>query len=153
MTWITDERLTAYDEKRPFSPAAAEIGRKIIAIDPQNNRARLSYEPTPDHCNPMGNVQGGFLIAMLDEAMIEAVIIATKGEYYVPTLSIEAHFFRPARLEKLIGESRILRLGRRTAFLEADLYDASGESMLVSARATVTMSSWESIRQKSTQKP
>jgi uncharacterized protein (TIGR00369 family) len=149
MTWITDEQLTVFVESRPFSPAAEELARKIIAIDPSGHRARLSFEPGKNHCNPMGSVQGGFLMAMLDEAMIEAVILATGADFYIPTLTIEARFLRPARLEKLFVEGRVMRLGRRSAFLEADLYGADGKKRLVTARSTVTMTSWAAIGQKS----
>jgi uncharacterized protein (TIGR00369 family) len=149
MTWITGEPLAAFIESRPFSPAAEELKRKVIAIDPAGQRARLSFEPIKGHCNPMGGVQGGFLIAMLDEAMIEAVVLATSGEFYIPTLTIDARFLRPAKLEKLVVEGRVMRLGRRSAFLEADLYGADEQKRLVTARSTVTMTSWDAIRRKS----
>ncbi len=148
MVWLSDEKLAGFMERRPHSPAAAELGREFLAIDPEAQAVRLSFEPTADHCNPMGGVQGGMLIAMLDETMTEAIVLATKGEFYIPTLSIEARFLLPAKREKLFAVGRVLRLGRRTAFLDAELYDSQQENLLVSGRATVTMASWESIRAK-----
>lgn len=147
MTWVTDDRLRQFADSRPFSPAAAELGRRIIAIDPSGHRAKLSFEPAPHHCNPLGGVQGGFLIAMLDEAMIEAIILAAGDEFYIPTLSIEARFLAPARREKLIAVGRILRHGRRTAFLEAEIYDRAEQVLLVSGRSTVTKAPWHSLPQ------
>ncbi len=140
MGWQTGETLAAFDAGRPHSPAAVELGRAFLAIDPENRRIKLAFDIRSELTNPTGGVQGGIQIAMLDEAMTEAAVLATDSAFYVPTLSVQARYLRAAPAGRLIVIAWVQRLGQRTAFLEAELYDTSETELLTTASATVALS-------------
>ena len=55
--------------KVPPAPAAELLGWTLIEIDPEKGKIRVQYEAKREFLNPVGNVQGGILTAMLDDAM------------------------------------------------------------------------------------
>ena len=85
--------------------------------------------------NPMKQVQGGYLCAMLDEVMSVACMVASKMTAVAPTAEMKTSFFRPAMPGRLKGIGRVVRWGRTLAFTEGELYDAEGRLV---AKATGT---------------
>ena len=123
---MTDAELLARMNLR-MPPTSALLGMAVLAIDSAAGWVRLSFEPKPEFCNPAGNVQGGFVVAMLDDAAALAAIIKSGERIYVPTIELKTSFFAPAKAgQPLYAEGRCLKLGKRIAFMEADLTDAAG---------------------------
>ena len=42
---------------------------EITAVDPEAGTIEVQFQARPEFANPIGNVQGGFLAAMLDDSM------------------------------------------------------------------------------------
>ena len=123
---LTDADLVLRMNRR-MPPTSALLGMTVIAVEQAAGTVRLQFEPKPEFCNPMGNVQGGFVVAMLDDAAALAAIVAAGRRITVPTIELKASFFGPAKLgAPLIAEGRCIKLGKRIAFMEADLRDAAG---------------------------
>src|SRR5580700_1813127 len=55
--------------RAPLPPAAALLGWELISIDPDAGTIEVAYRADERFLNPVGVIQGGFLTAMLDEAM------------------------------------------------------------------------------------
>lgn len=109
-------------------PTTLLLGTQILAIDSAAGTVRMSFRPTPEMGNPMGHVQGGFIVAMLDDCAAVAAVVKSGTRIVVPTIELKASFFGPAKLgETLFGEGRCVKLGKRVAFMEADLKDAQGK--------------------------
>ena len=53
----------------PTPNAAATLGIKFKHIDAEAGTVEVEFEGKPDFTNPAGNIQGGFLAAMLDDTM------------------------------------------------------------------------------------
>ena len=116
-------------------PTALLLGFRLIEIDSAAGRVRVAYEAKPEFCNPMGNLQGGFVAAMLDDAAAVAAIAKAQERIVVPTLEFKTSFFGVAKIGPLFAEGRCLRLGKRVAFMESDLFDPDGKLL---ARMSVT---------------
>jgi uncharacterized protein (TIGR00369 family) len=123
---------TVFD-RFPRPPCADLFGWKLLESDVTNGTARIAFEGRPEFLNPAGFVQGGILSAMLDDTMGPAVLLATEGRFYTVTIGMSVSFLAPARPGPLIGEGRIVQLGKTIAFLEAALCDRDGTMV---ARAT-----------------
>jgi len=123
---LNDDDLMARMNK--FQPPTAEIlGQEILEIDSAAGRVKVRYQPIAACCNPMGNVQGGIVVAMLDDAAAFAAIIKSGKRIGIPTIELKTSFFAPARAGvPLFAEGRCLKLGKRIAFMEADLFDEAG---------------------------
>ncbi|MBI3700097.1 MAG: PaaI family thioesterase [Afipia sp.] len=63
--------------KIPTPECAKTLGIEILSHDPVNHSVELEFEGRPEFGNPIGHVQGGFLAAMLDDAMGLAAATAT----------------------------------------------------------------------------
>jgi uncharacterized protein (TIGR00369 family) len=85
--------------------------------------------------NPMKQIQGGYLCAMLDECMSVACMVASGMTAVAPTLEMKTSFLRPAMPGPLKGIGRVIRWGRNVAFTEGELYDGEGRLL---AKATGT---------------
>lgn len=116
------------DRMRRFVPPTADLlGQEILEIDSEKGWVRMKFQPRAECCNPMGNVQGGMVVAMLDDAAAFAAIIKAGERIGVPTIELKASFFAPVRAGvPVFAEGRCIKLGRRIAFMEADLTDAAG---------------------------
>jgi acyl-CoA thioesterase len=114
-------------------------GCRVLSIDAQRGVARAEFTARPEFCHTHGTiVQGGFVTAWLDFAMAFATIHRTGGAHGVASLEMKVSFLERVGPGKVIVEGRVLRLGRRVAFLEATLFDPSGR-MLATATSTAML--------------
>ena len=116
------------------------IGRTLSFSLVEVERGRAVFEGTPDerHYNPMGGVHGGYAATLLDSACGIAVHSMLKPDQGFTTLELKVSYLRgmndgtgPVR-----AEGRVVNIGRRVAFAEADIRDADGRLM---ATATSTL--------------
>lgn len=107
--------------KIPPPPCAKTLGIEIKSYDLAANTVELAFEGRPEFANPVGNVQGGFLTAMLDDAMGLAYATIMKMGEFAPTLALNVQFQRPAKIGKLEGTGRIINRGREVLHLGAEL--------------------------------
>jgi uncharacterized protein (TIGR00369 family) len=127
MTMTNEEVLARMNAFMP--PTAHLLGQEIIAVDQEAGSVRIKFFAKLDFCNPMGNVQGGFIAAMLDDAAAVACIIKAKTRIVVPTLEFKVSFYAPAKQGILFANGYCRKLGRTVAFLEADLQDEHGKRL------------------------
>jgi uncharacterized protein (TIGR00369 family) len=123
---LNDDDLMAR-MNRFVPPTAAILGQEIIEIDSAAGRVKMKFQPIDACRNPMGNVQGGIVVAMLDDAAAFAAIVKSGKRIGIPTIELKTSFFAPAKAGvPLFAEGRCLKLGKRIAFMEADLFDEAG---------------------------
>lgn len=122
----------------PPPPAAKLLGWKVLEAKPGSGRIRVQFEATRDFTNPIGNVQGGFLAAMLDDTLGPA-LATTFGEHeFAPTLELKVSFVRPAKPGTLVGTGWVVHRGASVAFLQGELHDAAGD-LVATATATARL--------------
>jgi uncharacterized protein (TIGR00369 family) len=123
---LNDEELMARMNKF-VPPTAAILGQEILEIDSAAGVVKMKFQPIDACRNPMGNVQGGIVVAMLDDAAAFAAIVKSGKRIGIPTIELKTSFFAPAKAGvPLYATGRCLKLGKRIAFMEADLFDGAG---------------------------
>ncbi len=122
-------------DRIPMPACAAFLGYEFLSIDRERNRMRVKFKGAPDMLNPRGGVQGGFLTAMLDDAMGSMVVALTDGARAPASVDIHTQFLRPAGLEPLTCEAELVFQTRNSAFTRATLFNEKGE---IVAMATQT---------------
>ena len=120
----------------PTPPCATLLGLDILEAGRDDGRVKIAFTATPEFCNASGNVQGGFLTAMLDDCMGPAVLIATDARVYPTTIDLNVQFLAPAKPGTLIGKASVVQLGKTIGFVAAELADVDGKSI---ARATASV--------------
>lgn len=133
---LTDAEMLARFQTSPKRPPCTDtLGARLTHVDQANMTCRFEFEAIAGFANPTGAIQGGFLCAMLDEAMSTAAIIASNVTMNAPTLEMKVSFLRPLFVGKATAEARILKWGKSTCFIEADLFDPEGK-LVAKASAT-----------------
>lgn len=123
---LNDDDLKAR-MNRFVPPTAAILGQEILEIDSAAGVVKMKFQPIDACRNPMGNVQGGIVVAMLDDAAAFAAIVKSGKRIGIPTIELKTSFFAPAKAGvPLYATGRCLKLGKRIAFMEADLFDEAG---------------------------
>ncbi len=111
----------------PISGSAKLLGWKLMDMDIEKGEITIGFAGTPEFCNPVGFVQGGMLVAMMDDTMGPAVFTHSGGTKMTSSVDIHAHFLRPVPTGSITVKARVVRLGRTMAFTEAELFDAAGK--------------------------
>jgi uncharacterized protein (TIGR00369 family) len=132
----TDAALLArFHNARRRPPATETIGFRVVRVDQAKREIEAICQGRPEFCNPAGQVQGGFVMAMLDETMSVAAVVASGMTAFVPTLEMKTSFFRPAMPGPLKVIGRVAKWGRQICFLEGEIYD-SEDRLLAKATST-----------------
>ena len=111
------------------------VGGELLSVDIQQRAAVTRYQPPAGLANPIGSLQGGFALAMLDDVS-GTVTWMTCGERLFSTAQLSANFLKAVPMgEPLLGEGRVIHSGKRQAVVEAELKREKDQAVLV--RATV----------------
>jgi uncharacterized protein (TIGR00369 family) len=134
---LTDEQILArFQTSTKAPPGSRTLGFSMLSVSQEKMQVEVAFDARADLLtNPMGQVQGGYLCAMLDEVMSVACMVASKMTSVAPTLEMKTSFFRPAMPGALRGVGRVAKWGRTIAFTEGELYDGEGRLL---AKATGT---------------
>lgn len=108
---------------------------QLLEVNQEAMTLRMAFDIGPNFSNPTGAIQGGFLTAMLDEAMSVCCIISSNVTMTAPTLELKTSYFRPLFPGRAEAVARILRFGKSIAFMEAELFDPEGR-LVAKASAT-----------------
>ena len=92
----------------PTPPCATLLSIDILEADQENGRVTIAFKAKPEFCNASGNVQGGFLAAMIDDCMGPAILIATNAEAFPSTIDLNVQFLVPAKPGQFIGKGRVV---------------------------------------------
>lgn len=121
--------------KLPRLTSREAVGGELISVNVEAGQAVARYKPPAQLANPIGSLQGGYALAMLDDISGSTTWFAC-GERPFTTAQISASFLRAVPMgEPLLGAARIVHRGRRQAVVEAELKREEDDSLLV--RATV----------------
>lgn len=129
------DMLARFQNSKKRPPCSDTLGMHLAEVDQAKKSIRVAFEISKSFANPTGAVQGGFVAAMLDEAMSTCCIIASNVTMTAPTLEMKVSFLRPLFPGPAMVEARILKWGQSAAFMEAEALDPDGRLV---AKATAT---------------
>lgn len=125
------------DGRLPPPACAATLGLKFLTIDGEKGCVEVEFQAGPGFLNPIGNVQGGFLAAMLDDTMGPALVATLGGEAFAPTVNLNVQFHRPAKQGMLIGKGRVTLRGKEVCQLAGELLQ--DDRIVATATATAVI--------------
>jgi uncharacterized protein (TIGR00369 family) len=134
---LTDDAILQRFLRTKNQPTGSQtLGFRMVSVSQARKEVEVAFEAKAELLsNPMRQVQGGYLCAMLDECMSVACMVASGMTAVAPTVELKTSFFRPAGFGPLKGIGRVVRWGKTIAFTEGELYDAEGRLV---AKATGT---------------
>jgi uncharacterized protein (TIGR00369 family) len=131
-----DDILQRFQRTRNQPTGSQTLGFRLLSVSQENRSVEVAFEARAELLlNPMKQIQGGYLCAMLDEAMSVACMVASGMTHVAPTAEMKTSFFRPGLPGPLHAVGRVVKWGKTIAFTEGELYDAEGRLL---AKATGT---------------
>jgi uncharacterized protein (TIGR00369 family) len=122
-------------ERLAASAFHASMGIALVAV--RDDGVDLRMHAGAEHANLHGTVHGGVLATLADTAAgvaVRAMHPDPAGPHATVTLDVQ--YLAAARAGELTASGRVVKLGRRIAFADAEITDADG---VVVARATSTI--------------
>lgn len=117
-------------------PDMAQRAVSVERVDENFARVRLRYHDR--HLRPGGTIAGPSLMMLADMAMYMALLAMIGPVALAVTTNLNINFLRKPAQADVIGECKILKLGKRLAVGEVTMY-SEGDTEPV-AHATVTYS-------------
>jgi uncharacterized protein (TIGR00369 family) len=115
---------------RDANPFFCLMGIEIVHLEP--GKAILKMEVRRDMHNGVGWLQGGMLAALADEAMALALYPLLTDNEGIATISESTSFIKGVQQGVICAEGRVIRKGRRVAFMEGDVRMDDGERSILS---------------------
>lgn len=146
---LTDEAILERFLRTKNQPTGSQtLGFRMVAVSQAEKKVEVEFEARPELLlNPMKQIQGGYLCAMLDECMSVACMVASGMTHVAPTAEMKTTFFRPAAPGKIRGVGKVVRWGSRVAFTEGELFDPEGR-LLAKATGTAIPTPFNSYKGK-----
>jgi uncharacterized protein (TIGR00369 family) len=119
-------------------PWAVEMGMAVEEIGQGSCRVRLPYRA--QFLRPGGTVAGPMLMGLADFAMYVAVLSAIGRVELAVTTNLTCNFLRRPKPVDVVGDARLLKLGRRLAYGEVSLYSDGEQANGPVAHVTATYS-------------
>ena len=125
--------LSGLDQLRGFIASgvrpgiAASLDFDLVEVD--EGRAVFAGIPGAHAFNPMGMIHGGYFATLLDSALGCAVHSRLTPQQTYTTLELKVSFLKALTAQSGLvrAEARVVSMGRRVAFSEGTLSDASGK--------------------------
>jgi uncharacterized protein (TIGR00369 family) len=120
---------------RQANPFFCMTGIDVVVVE--KGRAVLRMPVRPEMHNGAGWLQGGMLVALADEAMALALYTLLANDEGIATIAESTSFIRGVQKGSILAEARVIKKGRRVAFMEAEVRaDDTGKTLL--ARTTAS---------------
>ena len=118
-------------------PAASEEGLRVEAVGERRARVRSPFRPST--IRPGGTLSGPTMMGLADAAMYAAILGELGRVEMAVTQNLNINFLsRPAQKD-LIADAVILRLGRRSAVLEVQLFSEGSDEMVAHVTGTYAL--------------
>ena len=106
-----------------YSNASQLLGMSVTFKDSDKGIIEADFTAQESFLNFAGNVQGGLLVAMLDDLMGYALGITFSPPEFAPTANLNVSFIRPAKLGIIHGRGEVLKQTGYIYHLSAKIYD------------------------------
>lgn len=144
MSMVTEigHGLSGLEQLRAFIAAGKRPGIAVSLdfdlVEVGDGTAVFAGLPGPHAYNPMGAVHGGYFATLLDSACGCAVHSKLTAQQGYTTLELKVAFHKPITSEtgRVRAEGRVVTIGRRVAFADANLVDSNGR-LYASATSTL----------------
>ncbi|WP_159819198.1 PaaI family thioesterase [Colwellia sp. 20A7] len=111
------------------------LGGKLVDFDTEKNACTFEFNISKDYCHSVDVVQGGFVTAMLDTAMANAVFLQDEDIKSMSSLEIKTSYLEPTRAGKLRVEGWAIKKGYKIAFMEGRIFNE--DDVLTATASTV----------------
>ena len=141
LKWLK-ETYEGKEVKDSRSPAGNWLGITLEHIE--KGAATLTMTVRPEMANPYGNIHGGMMSLVIDEAIGWAVVSLDTDIHYT-SLTLNLDFLYAIKEgNTLRAESKVLRVGKKIINVECHVYDLEGK-ILARANSNLIVTNMEFV--------
>ena len=118
-------------------PFARQLGVEVVELSGDRAVFRLPYRE--DFLRPGGTISGPMMMGLADLAMYGLVMSAIGRAELAVTTNLSINFLRRPPPQDLEARARLLKLGKRLAVGEVELYSAGEADMVAHVVATYSL--------------
>jgi len=124
LEWIK-ETFEGKEVRDSRSPAGNWLSMRLERID--RGEAVLDIPVRHEMTNPYGNIHGGMMSLVIDEAIGWAVVSLDTDQHYT-SLTLNVDFLYAIKEgQRLRAESKVMRVGKKIINVECHVYDLGGK--------------------------
>ncbi len=116
-----------------------EIGKNFLVEETSHGFARVRMKYRDRLLRPGGTISGPAMFALADIAMYAAVLTSAGRVALAVTTNLNINFLRKPAAGDMLGEARLLKLGKRLAVGEIGLFSEGRKDMAAHATATYSI--------------
>ncbi|XP_022910460.2 acyl-coenzyme A thioesterase 13-like [Onthophagus taurus] len=118
---------TVFKLRKGFDPF---IINQLKLISADSGQCAATFTVNDDNCDEYGHLSSGFSTTLVDTMTSFGLSTILYTKSHVSVL-INMHYYKPVKYgEKVIIKTRVIKLGKNLAFLEADLSDLKNNEIL-----------------------
>lgn len=130
-------RTTIAELNRSRPPIILTLGGELLSFDSQTRSLEMRYDINESLCHSGNIVQGGIVTAMLDAAMVHAIMVSQGHRSGLPTIDIQVSFLRASLAGRFLARGTIVKLGRRVVYTQAHLFNADDQLTATATASTL----------------
>src|SRR6186713_1914924 len=124
--------------EREFSQVMSR-GSAIVIEDAWHGGCRVRRTFNPRSLRPGGTISGPTMMGLTDFAMYVAILASVGPVPLAVTTNLNINFLRKPAPRDLIAETRLIKLGKRLAVGEVEIYCDGDDEMVAHATATYSI--------------
>lgn len=122
---------------RDSLPFAAVLDPEIVVMGGGRATVRMPFKS--DFLRPGGTISGPMLMGLADFVVYAALLSEIGAVELAVTTNLSINFLRKPRQEAIIAEGRMLKIGRRLAIGEVELFTEGDDEMVAHVVATYSI--------------
>ena len=135
LTMITIQELESLT--RETLPFAGDYGFKVEHLGDGKATVRAPYSAS--FLRPGGTISGPVIMGLADYALFAAILSRIGRVELAVTTNLNANFLRRPKPADLIAKARLIKLGRRLAVGEVELYSDGDDDMVAHVTSTYSI--------------
>ena len=132
--------LISTDEMRVYlAQVFPQIEGTYVVEEVGPLRARMRLLSGERHLRPGGTIAGPAMFGLADVALYAAILASLGPVALAVTTNLNINFLRKPAPVDLIGEARLLKLGKRLAVGEVSIFESAGADLVAHATGTYSI--------------
>jgi len=136
------QKLTTAELAEFFDEIFPQLRGELVIEEVGHMRARLRMPVDASHLRPGGTVSGPTMFTLADCTFYVATLAMIGREPLTVTTNVSINFLRKPAQRDLIGEARILKLGKRLSVGDVTLYSDGDDRPVAHATMTYAIPPW-----------
>jgi uncharacterized protein (TIGR00369 family) len=135
-TALTRDEVSAYLEAE-FPQIRFGRSFQIEAVEPMMARVRMIYHPS--QLRPGGTISGPSIFTLVDVALYVAILGQIGRVKLAVTTNVNINFLSKPAPRDLLGEARLIKLGKRLAVGDVRIWSDGVEALVAQATGTYSI--------------